>query len=290
VALAGPVAIIGAAGQLGTDLQRAMSDRSLVPLTHADLDIRDADAVRRMLDDVRPSAVINTSAYHRVDECEDHPDLAFEVNAIAVRRLAEACGAGGATLVHFSTDYVFSGERSTPWREDDAPLPPNVYAASKLAGEHLVRSAMRRHFVVRTCGLYGAAGSAGKGGNFVETMLRMAREGKSISVVSDQTAAPTATADLAEKVRELLETEAYGLYHLTNAGECTWFRFAQEIFTLAGLSPELSPTTSAAFGARAPRPTYSVLDNAALRDTGIIPMRPWPEALAAYLKERGHVR
>ena len=187
-------------------------------------------------------------------------------------------------LVHFSTDYVFDDPQRKPFVETDTSSPQSIYALSKLAGELIVRRYAQKYFLIRTCGLYGRTGSGGKGGNFVKTMLRLARAGKPIRVVSDQVLTPTSTKDLAEKLAPLLHTNKYGLYHMTNTGECSWCDFAAEIFRLAGLTPDLQPTTSAAFGAKARRPAYSVLDNLAYRNAGFADFRPWQEALADYLE------
>lgn len=278
--------LIGANGQLGNELRQAFSDHELTPLTHADFELTDPAQVRRALQTHRPDLILNTAAFHRVDECEEKPERTFTVNAIAVRDLATAAKESGATLVHFSTDYVFDGRQRRPYREVDPPGPLSVYAASKLAGEYFVRAIAEQHFVIRTCGLYGPAGSSGKGGNFIETMLRLAREGREIRVVSDQILTPTSVKDLARKVRRLVETRAYGLYHITNNGECSWFQFAAAIFELSGLRPNLIETTSAAFGARAVRPPYSVLENANLQRLGLDDLRPWREALTEYLEVR----
>jgi len=158
--------------------------------------------------------------------------------------------------------------------------------AAKLAGEHFIRSILERYWIVRTQWLYGVAGSSGKGGNFVELMLRLAREGRDIKVVDDQVGAPTYTRDLANKLAELIATERYGLYHVSNAGQCSWYQFACRIWQLSGLNPAATPTTTAAFGAAARRPSYSVLANTRLKAIGLTEMRPWEEALAAYLRER----
>jgi dTDP-4-dehydrorhamnose reductase len=287
------IVLIGAGGQLGSDLRGLLSRRDgdrLIPLTHADLDVCDQAKVRERLSQIRPDVVLNTAAYHRVDDCEDQAEKTFQVNALAVLNLARVCRDLGALLVHFSTDYVFGGDlsRCEPLPEDAPPHPVSVYGASKLAGEYLARSTCPRHFVVRSCGLYGVAGSSGKGGNFVELMLRLAREGKPIRVVDDQRVSPTFTADLAAKVVELLDSPRYGLYHITNSGDCSWYEFAVEIFRQTGLTPDLSRTTSEAFGAKARRPRYSVLANRGLEEAGLKPMRSWREALSTYLELKGH--
>ena len=282
--------LIGADGQLGSELRQTFRDHDLVPLTHADLELTDPAQVREALHKYRPGLILNTAAYHKVDECEDHPERTFAVNAIAVRDLAMGAREFGAVLVHFSTDYVFDGLHRQPYREIDPPGPASVYATSKLAGEYFVRAIHERHFVIRCCGLYGVAGSSGKGGNFVETMLRLAGEGKEIRVVGDQVLTPTSAKELAGKVRQLVETEQYGLYHITNNGACSWYQFAAAIFKLSGLTPALHETTAAAFGARAARPAYSVLDNANLRSLGLDDLRDWQQALEAYLADRARLK
>ncbi|MDE2485471.1 MAG: dTDP-4-dehydrorhamnose reductase [candidate division NC10 bacterium] len=282
--------LIGANGQLGSELRQTFSDNDLVPLTHDDFELADPAQVQDVLRKYQPSLILNTAAYHRVDECEECPERAFAVNAIAVRDLARAAKAIGATLVHFSTDYVFDGRKRTSYREVDPPGPLSVYAASKLAGEYFVRATLPQHFVIRTCGLYGVAGSRSKAGNFVETMLRLAVNGREILVVGDQIVTPTSAKELAHKVRQLVETNAYGLYHITNNGECSWYQFARAVFDLTGLTPDLIETTSVAFGAPAMRPAYSVLDNENLRLLGLDDMRDWRDALADYLAERARLQ
>ena len=234
--------------------------------------------------------MINTSAFHQVDLCEEEWESAFRVNAYAVRHLATICAQQDITLAHISTDYVFGGETQhcKPYAESHKPFPVSVYGASKLAGEHLLRSTWNKHFVVRGSGLYGLAGSAGKGGNFIETMVRLAKEDKPLKVVEDQISAPTFTADLADKIVELLPSEKYGLYHISNTGCCSWYEFAQAIFDYCGLTPDLSPTTSEAFGAAARRPSYSVFAHDALHAAGIASPRSWQHALADYLEQKGH--
>lgn len=282
------ILLIGAAGQLAQDLRPVLERRGheVVALTHEQLEICSAEAVARSMADVRPQWVINTAAFHRVDDCEEQAEKAFAVNVMGVRNLAQAAEQASAALAHFSTDYVFGGEKRTPYQESDLPQPLSIYAMSKLAGEFAARRYCSRHVVIRTCGLYGVGGSRSKGGNFVETMLRLASLKKTIRVVADQVITPTATADLAERVVSLLESERYGLYHMTSAGQCSWHEFAAEIFSRAGVDADLQPTDSQSFGAKARRPAYSVLDNCQLRAAGIAEFRPWQEALADYLRHR----
>ena len=283
------VAIIGANGQLGSALMQLLPERDVYPLTRPACDVRNADSVRDTLRRIRPGVVINTAAFTDVDACEDDVRQAFDVNASAVRTLASACAELGAVLVHVSTDYVFDGKKRSPYREDDAPHPLSVYGVSKLAGEYFARDGWPRHFVVRTSGLYGAAGARGKGGNFVETMIGMAREGQQIRVVNDQVLTPTYARDLAQAIRRLIVTEAYGLYHVTNSGACSWYEFAGRIFERVGMRPDFGPTTSAEWRARAHRPPYSVLAHEKLAEVGGGELRVWTDALDAYLKEKEYV-
>lgn len=265
------------------------SEDVLVGLTHADVEITDLDEVRSVLARIRPDVVVNTSAYHKVDMVEDDPDRAFQVNGSGARNLALACEEAGAVAVHFSTDYVFSGRnrsRDQPYKESEPVEPLNVYGVSKAAGEMLVRYLCERHFIVRVSGLYGVAGSSGKGGNFVETMLRLAVAGNPIRVVDDQVLTPTHTAAIARQLPLLIQTQAYGTFHATCQGECSWFEFAAEIFKLAGADVDLSPQTTAQAGTRALRPSYSVLDNRSLRELGIDRMPDWRTALADYISLR----
>ncbi|OGQ90097.1 MAG: dTDP-4-dehydrorhamnose reductase [Deltaproteobacteria bacterium RIFOXYA12_FULL_58_15] len=287
------IAVIGADGQLGTDLLAALEDASdqlVVPLTISDMNVCDFEQTRSTLMVNSPDIVINTAAFHRVDECETRSEDAFLTNAAAVHNLARVCKDMGSTLVHFSTDYVFDGapDRALPFSEDDRPDPKSVYAISKLAGEYAVRTAWERHFVVRTCGLYGRAGAyqSNASRSFVETMLGLARSGKPLKVVNDQRLTPTATVDLAAKLVELIGTSAYGLYHITNTGSCTWYEFAVELFRLAGVKPDLQAVTSAQWNSPAKRPAYSVLRHDALRHAGLAPLRSWQEALASYIEGR----
>lgn len=279
------IVLIGADGQLGSDLPAFFPDDEILPLLWPAFDLTRRAAAARTIAGLRPDAVINTAAFHRVDECEEAIEAAFDVNAFAVRDLALLCRDLGATLVHFSTDYVFDGGQRRPYGEDDRPGPLSVYGASKLAGEFFIQAATERAFVIRTCGLFGAAGCREKGRNFVETMLFLAASGRRpIRVVDDQIVTPTSTVELAARVAGLVRTGAYGLYHMTNEGSCSWYEFARAIFDLTGRPADLEPVGSTAFGAKARRPAYSVLDKSKMKDLGLSPFSPWKEALAAYLR------
>ena len=277
------ILLLGAHGQLARDLARCLGHHKLVTRSHEELDIRDEPTVSQAVQESHPEVIINTAAYHRVDDCEDHPDLAFGVNAIGAYNLARAAQLNRSVLVHFSTDYVFDGARTSPYTEADRPNPLSVYGMSKWTGERLIAAYCEKHFIIRTCGLYGAGGSASKGGNFVRSILRAAENGESLRVVSDQVVTPTGTLDLAAKVAELLEQKAYGTYHMSNTGECSWFNFAREILRLIKVPREITPVSTKEFGAKARRPAYSVLDNARMRALGLAEFRPWQEALAEFV-------
>lgn len=283
------IAIIGADGQLGSDLVKELRNDQVVPLYYPDFDVTETSGMRRALSEIAADTVINTAAFHRVDECEDRPERAIQVNALAVRELALVGRDLGFCLVHFSTDYVFDGRQRRPYVEDDAPNPLSVYGVSKLSGEYFVRSLLNRHFLVRTCGLYGEAGSKEKGCNFVDRMISMAEEGKSLRVVDDQWVTPTSTAELSERLSVLIRTPHYGLYHLTNEGSCTWFEFARMIFSLLGRAARLEAVDSWAHGAKARRPLYSVLENKRAKDIGLPDFSPWQDALRDYLRKRGYL-
>jgi dTDP-4-dehydrorhamnose reductase len=286
------VVIIGARGQLAADLQPALRGVRVTGLTHVDVDVCDPARTRAVVGNLRPDVLINTSAFQNVDLCEDEPALAFAVNAIAVHGLAQLARALDCTLIHFSTDYIFDGRARSPYTEQALPNPLSVYGASKLAGEHLMRNFCPRHFLIRTGGLYGVAGSRSKGGNFVETMIRLGKSGDPVRVVDDQVVTPTATADLAAAIATLVEREGrvpYGLYHVTNAGQCSWHEFAKTIFELCGMRVDVSAVTTREWGAKAARPAFSVLNHSHWVEVGFEAPRPWREALRDYLRTTGRI-
>lgn len=286
------VIVIGASGQLGSDVCRELSLAELVPLTHSEVEVTDMDSVKQTFVRYQPEVAINTAAYVRVDDCEDNPDEAFLVNALGARNLAVVASEFDAKLVHISTDYIFGGEadpRATPYTEFDTPVAPNIYGKSKLAGEDFVRHLWKKHFIIRTSALFGVAGSSVKGGNFVETMLRLGKEQDELRVVNDQIFSPTYTKDLARKIAQLTTTEYYGIFHITNRGSCSWYEFAKEILRLAGLETSVIPVPSEQYHQKAERPRFSVLDNYHLRLLGMDDMRPWQEALRDYMIEKGHI-
>ena len=287
------IVITGARGQLGRALGRVLAEHEPIALDHGKLDITDADAVERALRSIQPQVVLNTAAFNRVDDAEEQAEDAYHINATGPQALARACNTLGALLVHFSTDYVFAGDGRQPYGEEDPPAPRTVYGASKLAGERAVQSDSTRHMVIRTCGLFGTRAGGGTGTNFVETVARLAAEQTMIRVVDDQQVAPTAALDLARKTAELLELwsathdeSLLGLYHVTNAGSCSWYEFARAVVRSLGANLAVEPISTAQYGARAPRPMYSVLARRHLERLGRDDLRPWSEALQDYLSPR----
>lgn len=283
------IALIGANGQLGSELAAVLSGHEVVPFTRKTLDVTDYAATRTALESLRPTHVINTAAFHRTDDCEDRMDEAFRANAFAVRNLAQACRSLDAALVHFSTDYVFDGEKGAPYSEDDCPRPVNVYGASKLAGEHLIRLTWPKHFLVRTSGMFGVRGSVEKGGNFIDRILARARARERVQVVTDVVFSPTYARDLAEKVAALMASNRFGTYHIVNSGCVSWHRFATRALEGLGVSAVIEPMLQHELKAKARRPRYSALATDRLAREGFGPLRPWEEALAAYVAERREV-
>ncbi|WP_232326535.1 dTDP-4-dehydrorhamnose reductase [Microbispora sp. ATCC PTA-5024] len=268
--------VTGAAGMLGADLVTLLrhEGEDVVPLARRDLDLRDPRAAAAAVADVKPDVVVNCAAWTAVDEAEAHEEEALAVNGHGVRRLAAASAGHGATLIHISTDYVFDGSARLPYAEDEPVDPVNAYGRTKLAGERAALS--HGGHVVRTAWLYGEHGA-----NFATTMIHLAGERDTVSVVDDQHGQPTWTADLAERIVLLGRSGARpGVYHGTNAGRTTWYGYAREIFCLLGADPDrVRPTTSRDFPRPAPRPAYSVLGHAAWTRAGMAPMRDWREAL-----------
>lgn len=283
--------ITGAGGQLARALMHAAPPPTrCVGLTRTELDIADADAVARALQAIRPDLVFNGAAYNLVDKAEgEGMDDALRINALGVGRLAAACRAADVPLVHFSTDFVFDGEKKTPHAEDDTPRPLSVYGVSKLAGEHLALAASPRNFVVRVCRLFGPTGADGAGsskkpgGNFPLLMLRLARERGTVRVVNDQIGTPTYTPDLAAAVWQLAQNAEGGLFHLSNAGEVAFDEYAREVFRLAGVECNVESVSSEEYGAPARRPKYSTLANDKAHAAGVTPLRDWREALAEFI-------
>ncbi len=280
--------VLGAIGQLGRDLCPLLGP-DVIPLTRAELDPSNPTLAKAVLAQHRPDVVINCAAYNFVDLAESDPEAAFDINALAVHHLARACNELGCRFIHCSTDYVFGAEvgRTQPYQEADAPGPISVYGASKLAGEYLALNACASSLVIRTCGLYGLHGTGGKKGNFIDTMLRLGREGKPIRVVDDQQCTPSYTLDVATTMVSLIAKQAQGLFHVTNAGSCTWYQLAKHVFESAHLTVDLTAIPSSGYPTPARRPAYSVLALDALTKAGVAIPRRWEEAVEAYVVSRG---
>lgn len=285
--------IIGGNGQLGTDLVRAGEELNLElsSLTHADIELTDRASVERVLSGLEPAAILNTAACHGADNyLSADQEAFFRVNGLGALNLARFCRRHGTLLVHYSTDYVFGRERTGErgYTEEDPPCPVNVYGASKLAGEHLVRAFCPKHYVIRIAGVYGSAGCRGKANsNFVKMVLNKARKGENLKVVNDQFMSPTWTRVAAKKTFELINSgAAFGLYHMAGSGLCSWYGFACAIIQIAGLPVQLEPTATSEEGADDIflRPRWTALDNAKLRQAGLRDLPPWRQSLDEYIR------
>ncbi len=282
-------AVIGANGQLGSDLVAAFSENgdTVSALTHTDIEISDPPSVSKVLRDIRPQVIVNTAAMHHVENCEREPEKAFAVNALGPRNLALVARDLDAVLLHVSTDYVFDGGKGSPYFEEDAPRPLNAYGITKLAGEHFVRATTAKHFVIRTSGLYGKSPCRAKGGlNFIELMLKLAKERGEVKVVDSEVVSPTSTAELAQQMVRLSHSDCYGLYHATAEGSCSWYEFAREIFAITDTPVRLKVAAPDEFPAKVARPKYSVLENRALKTHGLNAFKPWQDGLHKYLGNR----
>jgi dTDP-4-dehydrorhamnose reductase len=282
------IAVIGADGQLGHDVVKAFERHGdeVCRLTHLDIELSNFESVTQCLRGVAPELVVNTAAMHHVEHCEQQPEKAYAVNATGSRNLAEATREVDAVLAHVSTDYVFDGNKSSPYVEGDLAAPLNVYGKSKLEGERLIRETNPKHFILRTAGLYGNHPCRAKGGqNFVDLMLRLAEQRGQVRVVDSEFTTPTATRDLARQIVALSRSDAYGLFHATAEGGCSWYEFAREIFTRSGVRVKLDIASPNEFPSKVPRPGYSVLENRRLNDCGLNVFRPWQEGLNEYLSQ-----
>ena len=279
------VLITGGGGQLASDLEALLQGvADMYAPSRAQLDIADEQAVEATFATFQPTLVVNCAAFHNVEVCEREEDRSFEVNARAVGRLARRCTEASAKLVHLSTNYVFDGTSSSAYDEESTPNPRSIYAISKLAGEHTALAYAPDALVVRTAGLYGLHGSASKGGNFVVRMIARAREQGSLKVVADQHLTPTFTADLAAAILDAVGAGLTGTLHLTNSGATSWHGFTEAIMELAGVDVPVDATDTVRAPGAADRPLNGVLHSVHLQRVGLVPLRPWREALADYLE------
>jgi dTDP-4-dehydrorhamnose reductase len=285
------VAVVGSDGQLGTDVVSAFRSNGddVCPLTHRDIELSSMSSVVSRLKELRPEVLINTAAMHHVENCEKEPEKAFAVNALGAKNLALAARERDAILLHVSTDYVFDGAKDCPYEESDAPSPLSVYGNTKLSGEYFVRSTANKHFVLRTSAIYGRSPCRAKGGlNFIELMLKLARERGEVRVVDNEIVSPTSTVDLAKQMVALSRCDFYGLYHATAEGSCSWHEFAREIFALTNTKVKLEVAGPNEFPAKVPRPKYSVLENCGLKKRGLNVFRPWQEGVREYLSAKAN--
>ncbi len=271
------ILLTGANGQLGSecDTEGRRRGHEMVGLGRAELDITDKEAVLQKIGEVKPDAIIHCAAWTNVDGAEDHPEDCRRINVDGTRNVAEAAKCADAKLIYISTDYVFDGSGTQPWKPEDDPHPLNVYGQSKLDGENAARDATDKHFIVRTSWLYGSHGK-----NFVKTMLRIGRERDIVRVVNDQIGTPTYSSDLARLLLDMAESECYGTYHAVNTGGyISWYDFTKEIYRVARLATDVFPVNSAEYGAKAVRPKNSRMDCAKLKEMGFAPLPCWNEAL-----------
>lgn len=275
------VLITGANGQLGKELVELFTEKGfeVYGFGRDKMDITNQVQVQEIIGAVKPNIVIHSAAHTKVDLAESEPDQAFSINAYGTRNVAVAAEAVGAKLVYVSTDYVFDGTNDEPYNEFSPTSPLGVYGKSKLAGEQFVRDLHYKFFIVRTSWVYGKYGA-----NFVKTMLKLGEERKELSVVADQIGCPTYTLDLANAILELVNTEKYGVYHVSNSGNCSWFEFAKAIFEEAGIDVNVTPCTTADFPRPAPRPANSILEHMSIKLNNFSSIRYWREALNCFLK------
>lgn len=278
------VAIIGANGQLGSDLMDVLSKQHEVTgLNHVDIEITDIDNVNNVLGSIKPDIILNTAAYHVVPEAEKFPDKAFQINGSAVLNLARFSQDNGVKLLHYSTDYVFDGKKTTPYTEEDCPNPLNVYANTKLSGEQFALNYCDQAYVVRVSGIYGKVPCRAKGGNFVTTMLKLAKEKPEVRVVNDEYLTPTPTIEIAKTTAALIQTDAFGLYHMSCEGEVSWYEFAKIIWDVLKLETPLFSASVKDFPVVVKRPFYSVMENKKLNEIRINRMPVWKDALTDFL-------
>jgi dTDP-4-dehydrorhamnose reductase len=286
---------------LGHDIARVAKTKGLdlISLSHEEIEVTDVDIMKQAFSKIRPGIVINSAAFHQVDRCEEDPAQAFQVNALGALNVARSANALRAKCVYVSTDYVFSGDKPPPkegttsatnsYIEADRPAPVNVYGVSKLAGEQLTLMAQPSALIVRVASLFGVAGARGKGGNFIEAILKKAREGGGVQVVSDQFMTPTYTMDAADAILGLVALNAGGVVHASNSGACSWYSFAVKAIELTGLKATVQPVSASTYPSKARRPANSALNNSHLGELLGRAQRSWKDGLEAYLSEKGYL-
>ena len=280
------VLVTGAKGQLGTDVMAELKSNNIeaVGINREELDIVDAKACEEFFDkanaEKRIDAVIHCAAYTAVDKAEDEQELSYNINALGTKNIATACKKFDMKLMYISTDYVFNGQGERPWEPDDERQPLNVYGKTKYEGELFVEEITKKYFIVRIAWVFGIAGN-----NFIKTMLKLAKERDSLTVVDDQIGSPTYTADLSKLLVSMIQTDKYGRYHATNEGYCSWYEFAKEIFKVAGVTINVAPVDSSAYPAKAKRPANSRMEKKKLDEMGFKRLPSWQDATRRYIEE-----
>ena len=280
------VLVTGAKGQLGTDVMAELKSNNIeaVGIDREELDIVDAKACEEFFDkanaEKRIDAVIHCAAYTAVDRAEDEQELSYNINALGTKNIATACKKFDMKLMYISTDYVFNGQGERPWEPDDERQPLNVYGKTKYEGELFVEEITKKYFIVRIAWVFGIAGN-----NFIKTMLKLAKERDSLTVVDDQIGSPTYTADLSKLLVSMIQTDKYGRYHATNEGYCSWYEFAKEIFKVAGVTINVAPVDSSAYPAKAKRPANSRMEKKKLDEMGFKRLPSWQDATRRYIEE-----
>ncbi|MBC7128953.1 MAG: dTDP-4-dehydrorhamnose reductase [Thermoplasmatales archaeon] len=277
------VAIIGAKGQLGSDIAKEFGEDA-IPLTHEEVEVTNLEGLK-ILKEIKPDTVINTAAFHKVDDCEVYPEKTFNVNTFGAYNVAKICNEIDAINVYISTDFVFDGRKKEPYTEEDIPNPINIYGISKYGGEIITCNYSKKYYVIRVASLYGKAGASGKGGNFVNNMIKKANNKEPINVVDDIIMSPTYTKDVAVTLKKFLDIEpSFGIYHMVNNGFCSWYEFAKKIFEIMEMDIKVNPIKSDQLKLIAKRPLFSALKNKKIEKIGL-KMPDWEDALKRYIKE-----
>ena len=284
------IIVIGANGQLGTDICNVFKHYNVVPLTHNQVEVSSFDSCQINIQSYAPDVIINTSAFHNVEQCENDPITAYRVNALGPRNLAIIAKKIKAVLVHISTDYVFDGYTNQPYQEHDLPLPLNVYGITKLAGEHFIQSIFDEYYIFRTSALYGDAICRGKNApNFVDRMIELSKTKEKLRVVDNEIVSPTSTCCLAKQIDKAISTGLTGLYHATSQGSCSWYQFTKQIFDIMEIKTPLEKAGPDEFPVKVPRPLYSVLHNTMLQQSCMDIMPSWENSLKDYLNKKKNI-
>ena len=280
------VLLLGSNGQLGSDIVKVFEDSKIELIKYTR---ENFDALKDKINFLKVDYIINCISYHKTDECEDFPDKSFKINSSFVYELAKYCEINDIVLFHISTDYVFDGYKHSPYNENDALNPLNIYGLSKFTGEKAIQNYLNKYFIFRVSSLFGEVGASGKGGNFVETMINLAKKEVPLKIISDQYMVPTHTLDIARVIKFFIENQIdeYGIYHVVSNGSCSWYDFTKEIFSQIKLDYPIEKTTYKEYKTKSIRPKYSVLDNRKL--SKFYKMPHWKESLREYLQIKGHM-